>query len=219
MKQGIVFDMDGILFDTERLSLISHHKTAEEMNLTNFDIDAIAADSVALNYTDTLALITKKYPGFPYEDFHKRLQVNFADIRKDDVPLKPGTMEILTYLNETGWIVGLASSSHLDSVMYNLKKKGMEHFFRVIIGGDMVEHSKPQPDIYLKACEKLGIDPKESYAVEDSFNGIRSAYAAGMKSIMIPDLLQPTDEILSMVYQKFDSLFAFMDYLKEQTEK
>ena len=79
--------------------------------------------------------------------------------------------------------------------------------------------SKPDPDIYLKACELLKVDPKECYAVEDSYNGIRSAHAAGMKAIMIPDLLQPTPEILELTEQKLDSLLDLKDFLESQKEK
>lgn len=80
----------------------------------------------------------------------------------------------------------------------------------------MVTKSKPNPDIYLKACELMKVDPKECYAVEDSYNGIRAAHAAGMKAIMVPDLLEPTPEILELTDQKFNSLMELQKFLMTQ---
>ena len=79
-----------------------------------------------------------------------------------------------------------------------------------------MENGKPAPDIYLQACENMGVDPVETYGVEDSYNGIRSVYNAGMKAIMVPDSLQPTEEIRPLIFRKFDSLNGFLEYLKEE---
>ena len=86
-------------------------------------------------------------------------------------------------------------------------------YFHAITGGDQISHSKPDPEIYLKACEKLGIDPKSAYAVEDSYNGIRSSYSAGMKPLMVPDLLPPTEEMEEKAYRIFKDLFGVRDFL------
>ena len=92
----------------------------------------------------------------------------------------------------------------------------MVKYFDVIVGGDMIEKSKPAPDIYLKACELLGVAPRECYAVEDSYNGLISAFDAGLKPVMVPDMLPYNDEIAPKVYLKFDSLLDFRDYLKKE---
>ena len=90
---------------------------------------------------------------------------------------------------------------------------GLEQMFDEIIGGDMVRRSKPDPEIYLTACRALGADPAETYAVEDSYNGIRSAAAAGMRPVMIPDLLPPTPEIESLTAKIFPSMTEFQQFL------
>ncbi len=82
--------------------------------------------------------------------------------------------------------------------------------------GNLVTHSKPNPEIYLKACELLGVKPEETFAVEDSYNGIRAASAAGMKVIMVPDMQPPTKETDELIYAKFDSLLDFMNYLDKE---
>lgn len=83
----------------------------------------------------------------------------------------------------------------------------------------MVEHSKPQPDIYLKACQLLDVEPGNAAAIEDSPNGIRSAYAAGMLPVMVPDLVKPDPEIEKMLYRKCDSLFSVLEFLEEKDKK
>ena len=97
-----------------------------------------------------------------------------------------------------------------------MKAAGIFDDFDVIVCGDMVTKSKPNPDIYLKACELMKVDPEDCYAVEDSYNGIRAAHAAGMKAIMVPDLLEPTPEILELTDQKFNSLMELQKFLMTQ---
>lgn len=100
-------------------------------------------------------------------------------------------------------------------VLSHLRRADFTDFFQVVIGGDMVEHSKPLPDIYLKACELLGVKPENAIAIEDSPNGIRSAAAAGMLPVMVPDMVEPTPEIEELLYHKCDSLFAVRDFLED----
>ena len=81
----------------------------------------------------------------------------------------------------------------------------------------MVEHSKPRPDIYLMACRELGVEPEEAYAIEDSPNGIRSAHAAGMRPVMVPDMIAPDEEMRRLSFLVRKDLFEVMDYLREET--
>ena len=111
------------------------------------------------------------------------------------LPLKPGVRELLQFLKEKGKRIAIASSTRRSTVVNEIKDAGLLEFFDVIICGDMVERSKPNPDIYLKACSELGVEPKVTYAIEDSFNGIRSAFEGGLHPIMVPDMLLPDDEM------------------------
>ena len=132
------------------------------------------------------------------------------------IPEKPGVHELFAYLKEQNYRIGLASSTQQQAVYRQMKAAGIFDDFDVIVCGDMVTKSKPNPDIYLKACELMKVDPKECYAVEDSYNGIRAAHAAGMKAIMVPDLLEPTPEILELTDQKFNSLMELQKFLMTQ---
>ncbi len=214
MTNTIIFDMDGILFDTERISCECWDEVGEAMNLG--DLSEGVKGCVGLNNNDARILMYNLYgEEFPFEEFRSTVRALMSRrIQEEGLPLKEGVIEILDYLTENGYIIGLASSTTKKSIMANLKEAGITHYFKTVVAGDMVEHSKPMPDIYLKACAELGVTPTNAIAIEDSFNGIRSAYRAGMKPIMVPDMLEPTPEIEAMLYGKFYSLLDVIDYLK-----
>ncbi len=110
----------------------------------------------------------------------------------------------------------VASSTPYDRICSYLKRTGLEEYFQTIIAGNMVEHSKPDPDIYLKACSALSVPPTEAMAIEDSPNGLKSAHAAGMITVMVPDLIDPTPEIRALCDHIFESLLAVRDYLEAE---
>ena len=194
--KAIVFDMDGVLFDTEFVCLEGWLAVAEKNNLPG--MREVFPKCIGLNNNDCQAVLQEAYgEEFDYGEFRKQASAEFwGYIEKNGMPEKPYVHELLEWLKASDYKVGLASSTKRSSVLECLQRAGIEDYFEVIISGDMVEHSKPEPDIYLLACEKLGVAPGEAYAIEDSFNGIRSAYMAGMKPIMVPDMLEPDEEML-----------------------
>lgn len=193
--KAVVFDMDGVLFDTEKLCMDSWCTIAKEQNIP--DMEVVFPKCIGRNAKDTEMIIYDHYGrDFNYEGFRKIASEWFWNyVEENGLPVKIGVREILDYLQKEGYAIGLASSTKYSSVMHHLKEAGITDYFSVVVTGDMVEHSKPKPDIYLLACERLGVSPEEAYAIEDSFNGIRAAYAAGMKPIMVPDLLSPDEEM------------------------
>lgn len=214
MTNTIIFDMDGVLFDTERISCECWNEVSAEMKLG--DLSEGVKGCIGLNENDSAVLMYDLYgEDFPYEQFRDTVRALMGRrILEEGLPLKEGVMEILDYLTSKGYIIGLASSSSKKSVMSHLENAGITHYFRTVITGDMVEHSKPMPDIYLKVCEELGVTPTNAIAIEDSPNGIRAAYRAGMRPVMIPDLIEPVPEISAMLYGKFYSLLDLIDYLE-----
>lgn len=211
----VVFDMDGVLFDTERLCEQSWLVTAGEEGLP--DMEKIFPRCIGLNANDSRKIVMEAYgEDFAYEDFRQRASEWFRDyIDKNGLPIKQGTREILAWLKESGWRVGLASSTRRSTVLGHLEQAGISEFFSVVITGDMVEHSKPWPDIYLLACRELGAAPEEAYAIEDSPNGIRSAHAAGMTPLMVPDMIVPDQEMVRLSRKIFSDLGQVLDFLKE----
>ena len=202
----VVFDMDGVLFDSETLCRDSWIAIAEESGLPG--MKEIFPKCIGLNANDSRQIVMEAYgPDFDYEGFRKRASVWFWDnIEKNGLAVKPGVRELLQWLKENGWIIGLASSTRRSSVEKCLEKAGITEYFQEIITGDMVEHSKPLPDIYLLACDRLGKRPEECYAIEDSPNGIRSAHAAGMHPLMVPDMIAPDEEMRLLSERIFESL-------------
>lgn len=208
----VVFDMDGVLFDTERLCMESWLALSEKYAISN--MEEFYPKCIGRNDTDTRALVLEYYGAdFPYEKFCRETSLWFHDqIDQNGLPVKKGVRELLDFLKEHDWKVGIASSTRCRSVAEHLERAGLREYFSVIVGGDMVEHSKPQPDIYLIACEKLEASPGQCYAIEDSPNGIRAAYRAGMKPIMVPDLLQPDEEMTRLSYKIFKDLKEVLAY-------
>ena len=213
MIKSIIFDMDGILFDTEIMSTKAWLILAKERNLG--DIDDLTNDCIGRNRTDIVMQFKKKFgEDFDAQEFlttGREIMQGWID--KDGLPLMKGTVEILKYLKENGYTVGVASSSSTKTVESHMKISGLRDYFQVIIGGDQVTLSKPKPDIYLQACAAIQMPPDQVIAVEDSPNGICAAYAAGMKPIMIPDLVEPDAEITKLLYKKYDSLLELRDAL------
>lgn len=197
---GIVFDMDGILLDSESVSDITWEKAAKDFNIQmSMDILNSCRGS---NKQDIIIILKNHYGNdFPADQFLNKTGEYFWKIdEKQGIPLMPYAKEILDYLSPK-YKIALASSTRGVSVTKHLTKTGLIKYFDLRVTGDMVEHSKPNPDIYLKACDLLNLKPEECVAVEDSFNGIRSASSAGLLPIMVPDRVMPTDEIKSLCWK------------------
>lgn len=211
---GIVFDMDGVIFDTERIGLECWKQIGKSHDLEN--VEEVCMKCIGRSTVDTMKIVEDNFGKFvPVEQLYAESRVAISEYINDNgLPMKKGVVELLTYLKNVGMKIGLASSTSYTTVVYNLKMADIFKYFSVIIGGDMIEHSKPNPEIYLLACKKMNINPTKSFAVEDSRNGIISASNAGMLPILVPDLIEPDSEMLSLSYVKKDNLLDFLDYIK-----
>lgn len=212
--KAVVFDMDGVLFDTEKLCKDSWVAVAQEKNIP--DMEIVFPKCIGCNTTDTTRIILDYYgEDFPYQEFAKEASKWFWNwIEENGLPQKKGVKELLEYLEQEGYRIGLASSTKRASVISHLEQAGIRRFFTEVVGGDQILHSKPEPDIYLIACEKLGVEPGEAIAIEDSYNGIRSAHRAGMHPIMVPDMLPVNDEMKELSEIILDDLLQVRDWLK-----
>ena len=214
--RAVVFDMDGILFDTERLCEDSWVAIAKKWGLPR--MEEIFPQCIGLNANDSKRIVLKAYgEDFDYQGFREQASAWYWDyVEKNGLPVMPGAERLLRWLKERGWVVGLASSTRRPSVLKNLELSGFSDYFSAVVTGDMVEHSKPLPDIYLIACRELGVDPKEAYAIEDSPNGIRSAHAAGMRALMVPDMLKPDEEMKRLSYRIMENLDQVLEFFAAQ---
>lgn len=193
--KAVIFDMDGILFDTEVLCRDSWVSVARQYGIT--DMEEFFPTCIGRSMKDNAASFRERYgQQTDYLAFRKQADICFWKyIQENGLPIKPGVYEILEALKAADYQIGLASSTGYNSVVEHLKRAEIIEYFSVLATGDMVEHSKPHPDIYLLACERLGAEPGETYAIEDSPNGIRSAHAAGLKPVMVPDMIEPDREM------------------------
>lgn len=208
-KFAVVFDMDGVILDTEGLVLKCWSAVADKYGIP--DIKSTCMACLGLNAQAAVETFKNRYgQDFPYDDYKVEMRDLFL---KERIPVKEGAEELLKKLKENQIPVALASSTRSEMVLRELDEVGLLKYFDKVICGDMVSHSKPHPEIFLKACEELGICPEQAFAVEDSFSGIRAAYAGGLRPVMVPDMVQPTEEIRDLTVKVCESLAEVKEYL------
>jgi len=213
--KAVVFDMDGVIFDSEKCVLESWKEVAGKHNIEN--VESVFVKCLGTNYDETKKKFLDYYgDDFPYDEYKKECSAIYH-LRYDDgrLPMKKGIRELLSYLKEQGYLIGLASSTRLAVIEHQLKAAGIYDYFDNLTSGDMLKKSKPEPDIYLMACENLGVKPEEAIAIEDSYNGVRAAYRAGMCSVMVPDMVAPDEEMKSISSYIFNSLIEMKEWFEE----
>ena len=194
---AVVFDMDGLLFDTERLYEEALYLAAAELRQ---DVaPELFTRTLGLPWVECRALLISHFgETFAVDDFEAAWIRHFWAIADIRLTTKPGVRELLDALDQLQLPRAIATSSSRRTVERHLTSSNLVGRFDAIVGqGDYVA-GKPSPDPYLKAAERLGVHPASCLALEDSYNGIRSGYAAGMMTVMVPDVLEPTDEIRAL---------------------
>ena len=209
--RAVIFDLDGTLTDTEKYFQRAWAEAGKRFGCE-------------LDREKTLAL---RSLGMPFVD--EQLKDWFGDSRRpaemkavchsifnsiaaeNGVELKPGAKELLAWLKAKGVVIALATAGTTDRAEKQLTETGVRGYFDKIICSNMVAHGKPAPDTYLYACSVLGVRSEDAVAVEDSPNGVKSAYAAGCRVIMVPDQTEPNEEIKPMLYSCVNSLSDIID--------
>jgi HAD superfamily hydrolase (TIGR01509 family) len=194
---AIVFDMDGLLFDTESLYQEAALVVATEHghDLTS----GVFVRMIGLPWPQSRALLLDHFgEAFPVDEFVTAWVRHFWVIAETRLALKPGVVELLDTLDELQLPRAIATSSAHRTVQHHLAAHDLADRFDAIVGAGDYASGKPAPDPYLRAAERLGVAPGSCLALEDSHNGVRSAAAAGMMAVMVPDLLAPTDEIRAL---------------------
>lgn len=211
--KAVIFDMDGVLFDTESVCMKAWDYAGELMGVGKAGY--MVLKTLGMNADKAIEIIRDEFgDDFDAVKFKQTgREYSYHYFNTYGVPEKPGLYEILDYLKKKGYKIALASSTNSQSVHHHLKEKGIEKYFDAVICGDMVEKSKPEPDIYLKACKELNENPADCVAIEDSKNGLLSAHRAGMQVIMVPDLWQGEAETDSFLMAKCEKLTEIMTVL------
>lgn len=203
--QAVIFDMDGTILDTEAVFKTIVFEVCTDLG---FEMtDAVHNSMVGSSHEHTNKLLIQAYGvAFPYALFDERCRVIMRERSHEGVPVKPGAREFITELRERDIPLAVATSSRNPHAQHHLGAVGLLHLFDTVVTRDDVVNPKPHPEPYLTAAQRLGIEPVHCLALEDSNTGVRAAHAAGMQTVMVPDLVLPGAEIQSLGVRVMDNL-------------
>lgn len=200
-----IFDMDGTLLDTEQVfrTIVFEVTSGLGYEMT----DPVHHAMVGASHERTNQLLVEAYGvSFPYAMFDAQCRAMMQQRMEHEVPVKTGVPEMLEELRHRGIPIAVATSSRAHHALSHLDRAGLLGHFDTVVTRDDVVHPKPHPEPYLTAAARLGVAPEACLAVEDSHSGVRAAHAAGMQTIMVPDLVHPTDEIAALCVHVLESL-------------
>lgn len=215
MIKGAVFDMDGLMFDSERLVYELWQEVMDEQGY-DYNLDTFK-NTIGLRADKTEQYYKNLYgDDFDYKTLKQKTHIGFFErVNNEGVPIKKGLFEVLDFLKDNNIKIALATSTSKESAMQMIKLAGVYDYFDEFVCGNDVKNGKPHPEVFLTAAKKLSLNPKDCVAFEDSINGIKSAYAAEMITVMVPDYLQPTEEIKPMISSLCSDLSQTIDFIKQ----
>ena len=197
-REAVIFDMDGVILDTERLAEVCWREDGQDLGLEGI-IDVLDACTGVTEATTRRLFAAAYADAITFDAFeevvHEKMAAHCPDGR---MPVKPGASAILRSLRRWGVRTALASSTKRDIVAGELSAVALYDLFDEVVCGDMVARSKPAPDIFLTAAKLLKVRPEDCWVIEDSHNGVRAAHAAGMHPIMVPDRMPVTEEMRAL---------------------
>lgn len=213
-KTAVIFDMDGLMFDTQWI----YDKAYDDLAMEAYGFTVPQEMHLALmgSAGEDIVRAAARYlpPEADARAFVRRCFDLVAERVKTDLKARPGLDVILPYLAQAGYTLGLASGSERRVVDSNLETTGLGRYFAASLCGDEVVHSKPDPESYLRVAAMIGKKPEECYVLEDSPNGILAAYRAGCAPVMIPNSVQPDRETRQMCAGIYDSLRDVVDAME-----
>lgn len=213
---GAIFDMDGILFDTERVYQQVWRELADEHGVTLGD-DFMP--TISGTNGDVMRRIVERF--YRVDDGDAIIRDCMGRVRmrlEKEAPVKAGAPEILAFLRGRGLRIAIASSSARKQVASNLRISGLAPWFDAIVSGEDVSAGKPAPDIFLRAAASIGCAPGQCFVFEDSLSGVKAGHAAGCDTIMVPDLVPPTPQVLPLCFRVCGSLNEAMEEIRHLVE-
>ena len=203
--KSIIFDMDGVIFDTELVYLEIWSKVFEKYG---YKLQKeVYAEVLGTGRENVKKVFLNNYGNeLPIDKMYREKDEDLEKAVDKGIPLKQGAYEILSYLKNNNYKIALATSASNDRALKQLRYADIEKFFDVIVSRDDVKETKPNPDIFLKAAKKLNVNPNECIVIEDSSAGIKAAFNAGMAGIHVVDLKEPDNEIIRNCYKSFNNL-------------
>ncbi len=192
--EAVIFDMDGLLIDSEAIYIEAMQEAARAVQRDVPPLDLCHA-TAGVPGPDRFLMLQAHYgAGFDIGEFRDQFSLNVRRLLAEHIPLKPGVVEMLDFLDEIGLPRAVASSARRATIENHLGRAGLLRRFTTYAGRDDVERPKPHPDVYLEAARRLDVAPQRCVAFEDSSVGLSAAHAAGMQAFIVPDILAPTAE-------------------------
>lgn len=216
MLKAVLFDLDGTVTDTERVYQKYWLKSAQELGFSDFTAQD-ALDLRSLNHKDAEILMHDRFgTDFDIKEIRRRtIESTMNELKQDGIKVKPGLDTILSFLKENNIKSAIVTATDKEKAEEKMVLAGINGKFDTMISAHEVKHGKPHPDSYLYALDTLNIDGNSAIAVEDSPNGILSAYRAGIPVVMIPDMTKPDFRYISYLYGTVPTLADLVPLLKD----
>lgn len=214
--KAVIFDMDGVILDTEKHYVSAWCEAAAGAGFAFTRQHALMLRSLDVEMAQELmkSIFGESFDYYAIREVRRKLVSERLD--KYGIEKKPGIDEILDYLKRNGIKTAVATATPIELTLERLTRTGLRESFDRIVSAKQVKRGKPAPDVYQYACSQIGEKPSDCIAVEDSPNGIKSAYAAGCMPVMVPDLTQPDEELIPLLYARADSLYGIKDIIERK---
>lgn len=216
--RAVLFDMDGLMFDTQRLWDKAWQQAGEACGVAMGE--AQIAPLRGRSLADSRAIFEKNVaPGEVFDRCNAMADALVREWLRGEVPMKPGLLQLLAYLQRTGRAMAVVSSTEQGLVKDLLRRAGILHYFSAVVCGDMVRHSKPAPDIYLLGAQRVGVPPEQCLVLEDSENGARAGIAAGCRTVVVPDIAPVAQQVLDAAAAVVPSLSGVIPLLEQEEQE
>jgi len=214
-SQAAIFDMDGLIFDTESIARLSWKKALENHGYAvshNFYSEFVGRD---LSWRKKI--LKRRYgESFPFDSVTaQRIEIGDEQEMREGLPMKAGVLDLLNKLSNLGIIIGLATGTSRIRTIRRLTNAGIQQYFTTIVTSEDVAEGKPAPDIFLEVSRRINVAPLQCVVFEDSSVGVKAAFTAGMCAIMVPDIELPSFEITALAYRVLNSLEEVGELLDE----
>ncbi len=213
--KGAIFDMDGTLLDTEEIYVQCWGITAKKWGIE------VPLEFITAFMGSSRKEIERRFKGlfgqdFDFEKFRTHMvEEVFKIFDESGIPIKKGAVEILEYLKKNNIPMAVATSTHSDRALLMLERSGLSKYFDAVVCGEDIEKGKPDPDIFIEAARRIGKNPKECLGIEDSRNGILSVKRAGMTAVLVPDMVEVTQDMKDAADYISDDLNMVLEIIKD----
>ena len=196
-RPGVIFDMDGLLLDTERICLEAFVQTRRAFSLP--ESPEVYLSCVGLHASACSEIIAQSVrEKATLKEFNRAWDARIEAAMRRGIPVKPGALDVLETLSGHGYPVAVATSTRTETAAQRLEASGLLKYIQTVVGGDHVTRPKPDPEAYIAAAASLGYNAEDCIAFEDTDTGVRAAVASGARTVQVPDLVPPSADVIAL---------------------